>query len=186
MKSALSVFLLLLCPACCSLLRAQSTPVPKAAASFSVQKTVVYPVRDPARLPVAIAWYTAFFGKQPARVEQALPYPRAVYQIDGVEVRLETDPRFLQLKEPVFYWMLPTPKDVESKFNALHTDPANRFEGGLFRKVRRIEDSPTDKTLSRAAPGAVNQVSGFIAIDPEGNQVGVINNPVYPPKIDEQ
>ncbi|SDX84246.1 hypothetical protein [Hymenobacter psychrophilus] len=158
----------------------------KAVAGFSAQKTLVYPVSSAARLPAAIAWYTDFFGTPPTRIEQDTPYPYALFQVDGTEVRLETDPQFLQLREPVFYWTLPTPGDVVAKFESLSANRANKFNGGLFSKMRQLDSSRSSQEERRAAgstdPEGVTQVRGFIVLDPEGNQIGVINNPVYPPK----
>ncbi|OWP63773.1 hypothetical protein CDA63_07220 [Hymenobacter amundsenii] len=174
MKNACWIFLFLLWPA---FTNAQDIP----AASFSAQKTLVYPVSGAARLPAAVAWYTDFFGKPPTRVESAVPYPYAVFNVDAMEVRLETDPRFLQLREAVFYWTLPTPEDVVAKFASLSANRANKFNGGLFQKLRQLDSNHT--TDARSSTGeAVTQVRGFIVLDPEGNQIGVINNPVYPPK----
>ncbi|QNH62669.1 hypothetical protein [Hymenobacter sediminicola] len=180
MKSALPVFLLVLCLAFGTETAAQDTG---ASPRFSVQKTVVYPVRDPAKLSATIAWYSSFFGSQPTKIDLEATYPYATYHIDGVEVRLDTNPQLVKLKEPVFYWMLPTSKDVEAKYNTLNADRTNRFERTLFQKFRNIEDGRPDKTLSRGT-GAVTEVAEFVVVDPAGNQVGVINNPVYPPKID--
>ena len=175
-----SLLLLLLWP---MLAQAQDKPV----ASFSTQKTLVYPVSSADRLPAAIAWYTDFFGKSPTRVEQGAPYPYALFNVDGAEVRLETDPQFLQLREPVFYWTLPTPEDVVAKFERLSANRANKFNGGLFSKMRQLDSTRSSSSEGRpaagnAGPEGVTQVRGFIVLDPEGNQIGVINNPVYPPK----
>lgn len=158
----------------------------KGIAGFSVQKTLVYPVSSAARLPAAVAWYTDFFGTPPTRIERAAPYPYAIFKVDGTEVRLETDPRFLQLREPVFYWTLPTPEDVVAKFEALSANRANKFYGGLFSKMRQLDGSRFSQQERRATSSTdtegVTQVRGFVVLDPEGNQIGVINNPVYPPK----
>ena len=145
----------------------------------------MYPVSSAARLPAAVAWYTDFFGKPPTRVESEVPYPYAVFNVDAMEVRLETDPRFLQLREAVFYWTLPTPEDVVAKFVSLSANRANKFEGGLFQKLRQLDSSRASDAPSptgEAPVEAVTQVRGFVVLDPEGNQIGVINNPVYPPK----
>ncbi|SHJ66769.1 hypothetical protein SAMN02745146_3642 [Hymenobacter daecheongensis DSM 21074] len=150
---------------------AQNTP------RFMAQKTVIYPVKNPADLKATIAWYSAFFGQEPTKISTAEANPYAVYQVDGIEVRLETDPKFLQLKETVFYWVLPTPDDVENKFNTLNANPANRFEGVLFRRMQKIEEHAP----ARGTEGAVAEVREFVVLDPSGNPVGVINNPIYPP-----
>ncbi|MBT2558901.1 VOC family protein [Hymenobacter sp. ISL-91] len=176
----ISLLLLLLWPV---LAQAQDNPTP----GFSAQKTLVYPVSSAERLPAAIAWYTDFFGKPPTRVVQDAEHPYALFNIDGAEVRLETDPQFLQLREPVFYWTLPTPEDVVAKFERLSANRANKFNGGLFSKLRQLDSTRSSSSEVRPAAGntgpeGVTQVRGFIVLDPEGNQIGVINNPVYPPK----
>lgn len=178
MKNVIWLLLLLLWPV---FAQAQD----KATPGFSAQKTLVYPVRSPDRLPAAIAWYTDFFGKPPTRVENQGPYPYAIFNVDATEVRLETNPRFLRLREAVFYWTLPTPEDVVAKYESLSANRANKFDGGLFQKMRQLDENRPNAvrpTTGDATPEAVMEVRGFVVLDPEGNQIGVINNPVYPPK----
>ncbi|RYU76407.1 hypothetical protein [Hymenobacter persicinus] len=156
-------------------------PAPEPPLQFAAQKTVLYPIRDSTKMAAAVAWYSSFFAQQPVTVGRDGRYPYAVYSVDGVEVRLETNPRFLQLKEPVFYWVLPTPADVTRKYNSLDANPDNKFERGLFRTVRQLEDHKPDGSLTLTAGAAVTEVREFVVLDPAGNQVGVINNPIYPP-----
>ncbi|GAA4013370.1 hypothetical protein GCM10022408_27990 [Hymenobacter fastidiosus] len=142
----------------------------------------MYPIHDASRIKAAIEWYSGFFGQPPAKVDLDNAHPYAVYEVDGVEVRLETSPRFLQLKEPIFYWVLPTPADVARKYAALDANPANKFERGLFQRVRQIEARRPESSQSGQAAG-VTEVKEFIVLDPAGNQVGVINNPIYKPSL---
>ncbi|GAA3918896.1 hypothetical protein GCM10022406_01820 [Hymenobacter algoricola] len=158
----------------------QAVPAAGPGGQFAAQRTVVYPIRDAAAIQTAIDWYSAFFSTLPTRVDLTAAYPYAVYTIDGVEVRLETSPQYRQLREAVFYWVLPTPADVERKYAALDANPANKFERGLFQRVRQIDD----RRASSFVPGAaapVTAVKEFVVLDPAGNQVGVINNPIYTP-----
>ncbi|NVO83505.1 hypothetical protein [Hymenobacter terrestris] len=150
---------------------------------FKTQRTVVYPVSDTARLDNAVKWYTKFFGIPHDTLRKDVPNPYAVFIVDGTQVRLETDPKYLGLKEPLFYWMLPTPEAVIAKLDTLKE--TSRIKKRLiFKSLRnfsyvRATGQPASNGI---ASENVKNVTGFIVYDPEGNEVGVINNPIYKPR----
>ncbi|RFP66352.1 hypothetical protein D0N36_04885 [Hymenobacter lapidiphilus] len=175
MKNALLLLLLLLGPLVAS---AQE----KNDLRFKTQRTVVYPVSDTARLDIAVKWYTEFFGVPYDTLRKDVPNSYAVFMVDGTEVRLETDPKYLGLKEPLFYWMLPTPEAVIAKLESLKE--TSRFNKRFFKRLRdfsyvRATGRPANNGI--AAENVV-YVTGFIVYDPEGNEVGVTNNPIYIPR----
>lgn len=173
MKNVFWIFLLLWVPGPL-LTYAQSKP----GANFAAQKEVVYRVSSAASLPAAITWYTNFFGRKPKRVNNRAKYPYAIFRIDGITVRLETDPKYVSLKETLFYWMLPTAEEVKTKLKLLREDPANRVTD--IRDVGSLSAEQRSGT-SKAGGAEVKNVVEFVATDPEGNRIGVINNPIYVP-----
>ncbi|NVO32382.1 hypothetical protein [Hymenobacter lapidiphilus] len=145
---------------------------------FKTQRTVVYPVSSSGRLDNAVKWYADFFGMPYDTLRKDVPNPYAVFIVDGTEVRLETDPKYLKLNDPLFYWVLPTPEAVNAKFKALKGNnriSRMRHHGG----IRQYEQRTDGKTSKEEV---VKEVRGFIVYDPEDNQVGVINNPIYKPR----
>ncbi|MBC6991095.1 VOC family protein [Hymenobacter sp. BT491] len=143
------------------------------------QDTIIYPVKDIDR---AIKWYNSFFGREPDRVVNGGgSYAYAVYKIGTTTVILDTNPEQVQLKRAVFYWSVPNPDAVQSKYREL-ASIGTHFKGFLFfKKPKRLDrHKPTDassKELHRSEPEALR----FVAEDPDGNEVGVANNPIYPP-----
>ncbi|SDX84214.1 VOC family protein [Hymenobacter psychrophilus] len=150
---------------------------------FKAQRTILYPVRDSARLPAAITWYTDFFGVAPNIIKKDTLYPYALFEVDGITVRLDTDPKYSKLKETLFYWTLPTPEAVVAKLDSLSKSGDNIFNLRLFKKLRHFSSTklPTRRSGTSKKKGKDSTVQGFIILDPEGNEVGVTNNPIYVP-----
>lgn len=151
---------------------------------FETQRTVVYQVSNAARLDNAVKWYADFFGVPHDTLRKDVANPYAVFIVDGTEVRLETSPKYLKLNDPLFYWVLPTPDAVTAKFNALKGEN-NQFNRGLLSPIRHhggIRRSRRRTDGNGSKKDVVETVIGFIVYDPEGNEVGVINNPIYKPR----
>ncbi|RYU76408.1 hypothetical protein [Hymenobacter persicinus] len=147
------------------------------------QKEVVYVVKD---LKEAIEWFTIFFATDPQKVVWDADDPYAEYLIDQVLVRLATGPKFLRLDKSVFYWVLPGPTDVEAKFDELRVLKNTRIEHRLDRvqEIGHRKEKEFEACLdeNQANDPLVNEVLSFVVITPDDNRVGVVNNPIYPPK----
>ncbi|MBD2714176.1 hypothetical protein KBK19_03910 [Microvirga sp. STR05] len=162
---------------------------------FSDQQEVVYTVplgQDPkttvTNLESAVKWYHDFFIENNPNIRSVTAdtiYPYASFMVGNIKVRLETHPRYLRLKNPVFYWTLPTVEQVNKKYGQLKRAGV-RFERIGPWEVKRVPAKRKDNPafVGKAAEDSIPEVQEFVAKDLYGNRIGVVNNPIYPPKID--
>ena len=140
--------------------------------SLGAQQVVVYPVGN---LTVAVKWYNVLFQPQlPTYSPPSAKYPYALYTIDGISVYLSTDPDYLRLKEPVFYWTLADPAAVTAMIDYLKKQPDVSV---------RFKENKHPIHVGKPGTPQVDEVQKFVVIDPDNNLTAVINNPIYPPKV---
>ncbi|SHL59801.1 hypothetical protein [Hymenobacter psychrotolerans] len=166
---------------------AQTTPAATGGSSalgLATQKTVLYPSRNGRALDAeVVSWYSGFFGRPPTSSQLAGQQPYLIYDIDGIRVCVGVDPDHpdtsLGLERTAFYWMLPTAAAVEDKFEALKRADS-RFVGFIV-KLRKVAQRKDNDSQAARSQQAVQEVKEFIVKDPLGNEIGVINNPIYVP-----
>ena len=162
---------------------------------FSDQQEVVYAVplgkdrkTSADNLDAAVKWYQKFFRENSPAIRSVATdtiYPYASFMVGNINVRLETHPRYLRLKNPVFYWTLPTVEQVNKKYLQLKNDGV-AFERFGPWEVKRVpaKKRRAEALAGKAAATDTIEVQEFVVKDLYGNRIGVVNNPIYPPKID--
>ncbi|MBC6991094.1 VOC family protein [Hymenobacter sp. BT491] len=150
------------------------------------QDTVVYFIADPSKLDKAVEWYEDFFltkaEDKPVLGPGEKPYRSFKIETTNgsksfIAVLLSTDPVYLQLNEPVFYWVLPDVKDVDIKYKKL------KDKGSEFDKKPHSIKKPKGILGVREVTQKPTEVQAFIVVDPYGNRAGVVNNPIYVPSL---
>lgn len=150
----------------------QKNQVPNGTAAGPIylrQDTVVYPVSAASSLDKMTNWYNAFFGMEARREGNY-----AAYTVDQTVVIITTDPAYAQTKEPIYFWQLPQKRSIEEDFERVRGIEETRPDEGY-------EQGPIDiSTTPEAARASVHK---YIVLDPSGNKVGVVNNPIYVPPL---
>ncbi|GAA3918886.1 VOC family protein [Hymenobacter algoricola] len=148
---------------------------------------VIYRVReDTTTMEKMIAWYTFFLNVKPTKVNLTDPPYYAVFKTDSgvvggllgrTKIWLVADPTVPQLTKPAFHWELRNSDEVKAKYEVLKARQA-RFASELT-VISRL---PAASGGARSTRQAAAEVQEFVVLDPSGNKVGVINNPIYTPK----
>ncbi|QNH62667.1 VOC family protein [Hymenobacter sediminicola] len=133
---------------------------------YAQHDTVVYTAKTEAELVKLIEWYNQFLGKETS--ERSEGY--AVYKVGSIVVILTTSASYRQTKEPIFYWRLPNTADIEKDYARVE-----KISGTTIETI--LTDISTDANTAGKA------IKKYVVIDPCGNKVGVVNNPIYPPTM---
>ncbi|SHL59835.1 hypothetical protein [Hymenobacter psychrotolerans] len=168
---AFLLLLLAVCSAC-----DQKNQVPQSTVAgprYLPQDTVVYPVSAASSLDKMTNWYNAFFGIEARREENY-----ASYTIDHTVVIVTTDPNYAQTKEPIYLWQLPRRQSITEDFERVRGIEETQPDAGYEQGPIDISNSPS--TTPEAADSLVHK---YIVLDPSGNKVGVVNNPIYVPRL---
>ncbi|QNH62668.1 hypothetical protein [Hymenobacter sediminicola] len=158
---------------------------------FKSQKTIIYPAKNGRTIDREILdWYTGFFESSPKEMKLEGEDRYIIYEIDGIKVCVGLDPASrsgsstlltsFQLDKTVFYWVLSSAEEVDTKYNKLQ-DEGNSFAGLPFFKLRKISKGKHTADNRVSANVATQEVKEFTVKDPLGNEIGVINNPIYVP-----